>query len=69
MVVQVLDSGELPARSFMDMDTRTSVTALGLPSLDAIGVGKALASPPSEPHGRFSRIRLSSWQLPLRDGL
>ena len=26
-VVQVLDSGDLPARSFMDMDTRTPVAA------------------------------------------
>jgi hypothetical protein len=26
-----------------------------------IGVGKALASPPSEPCVRFSRTRLSSW--------
>ena len=34
-VVQVLDSGDLPARSFMDMDTRTAVLAPGLPSLDA----------------------------------
>jgi len=25
--VQVLDSGDLPARSFMDMDTSTSVAA------------------------------------------
>ena len=34
-VVQVLDSGDLPAFSIMDMDTRTPVAALGLPSLDA----------------------------------
>ena len=33
--VQVLDSGDLPARSFMDMDTRTPVAAHSLPSLDA----------------------------------
>jgi hypothetical protein len=32
-------------------------------------VGKALASPPSEPCGRFSRTRLSSRQFPHRDGL
>ena len=34
-VVQVLDSGNLPARSVMDMDTRTPVAAHSLPSLDA----------------------------------
>ena len=32
-------------------------------------VGKALASPPSEPCVRFSRTRLSSRQFPHRDGL
>src|SRR5690606_17279540 len=31
-----------------------------------IGVGKAFASPPSEPHVRFSRIRLSSRWFPHR---
>ena len=34
-----------------------------------IGVGKAFASPPSEPYGRFSRIRLSSRWGPHRDCL
>src|SRR6516162_10671023 len=34
-----------------------------------IGVGKAFASPPSEPYVRFSRIRLSSWQFPHRECL
>ena len=34
-----------------------------------IGVGKELPSPPSEPYGRFSRIRLSSRWFPHREGL
>ena len=34
-----------------------------------IGVGKAFASPPSEPYRRFSRIRLSSRQFPHRECL
>ena len=34
-----------------------------------IGVEKALASPPSEPYVRFSRIRLSSQWFPHRDWL
>ena len=34
-VVQMLESGDLPALSIMDMDTRTPVAAPGLPSLDA----------------------------------
>ena len=36
---------------------------------NAIGVGEALASPPSEPYGRFSRIRLSSRWFLHRDCL
>jgi len=38
-------------------------------SVCRIGVGKARASPPSEPCGRFSRTRLSSRQFPHRDRL
>ena len=38
-------------------------------ALTWIGVGKAHASPPSEPCWRFSRTRLSSRQFPHRDGL
>src|ERR1700678_1246869 len=34
-----------------------------------IGVGKAFASPPSEPYVRFSRIRLSSRWFPHREWL
>ena len=34
-----------------------------------IGVGKAFASPPSEPYVRFSRIRLSSRWFPHRESL
>ena len=36
---------------------------------ELIGVGKAFASPPSEPYVRFSRIRLSSWWFPHRECL
>src|SRR5208337_2548049 len=36
---------------------------------EIMGVGKAFASPPSEPYGRFSRIRLSSRWFPHRDCL
>src|SRR5262245_9548286 len=32
----------------------------------SIGSGRLLASPPSEPYVRFSRIRLSSWWFPHR---
>lgn len=38
--------------------------ASGAPSRAHIGVGTARAAPPSEPYGRFSRIRLSSQVSP-----
>ena len=46
---------------------RAYVGASSFPKL--IGVGKAFASPPSEPYVRFSRIRLSSRWFPHRESL
>jgi hypothetical protein len=44
----------------------TGIAIQGAPANPMIGVGKALASPPSEPCWRFSRTRLSSCWFPHR---
>ena len=50
-------------------DAAKQLVHLDVPSQQVIGVGKAFASPPSEPCWRFSRTRLSSRWFPHRGRL